>query len=99
MNPAAIQGKLDALNLTPITRKDAYNVLVNPFVERYNALVEYARQEIGENETGIKGLGNIQIKTLVEEVAAKCLEIACKVCLSRAVIQYLFTDSTFRESC
>lgn len=88
MNPATIQAKLDALNLTPITRKDAYNVLVNPFVERYNALVEYARQEVGENEAGTKGLGVIQIKSLVEEVAAKCLEIACKVCLYSRLSKY-----------
>jgi len=79
-SPASLHGQLQVLGLTPVTRKDVFNILVNPFVERYHPLLDYARREIGEQEDGTKGMGLTELTVLVEEVAVKCLEISCKVC-------------------
>jgi hypothetical protein len=78
-DPSVVHSKLEGLGLTPLTKKDAYNILVNPFVERYHNLLDYAREEIGVNEDGTKGMGPKEIRQVVEEVAVKCLEVACKV--------------------
>ncbi|KAF9463035.1 hypothetical protein BDZ94DRAFT_648521 [Collybia nuda] len=75
---ASIHGKLDALGLLPLTRRDVYNILVNPFVERYQVLLEYAKREVTARENGSKGLSAVEIRQLVEEVGAKLLEVACK---------------------
>ncbi len=56
------------------------NVLVNPFVERYHSVIEFARQEISNASDDRKLLSSQYIDDIVEEVTAKCLEIACKVC-------------------
>lgn len=61
------------------------NVLVNPFVERYHSVIEFARQEINNTSDDGKLSGSQYIDDIVEEVAAKCLEIACKVCSSLAL--------------
>ncbi|KAF8967162.1 hypothetical protein BDZ97DRAFT_570221 [Flammula alnicola] len=78
MTHTAIRARLETLGLTPITRRDALNVLVNPFVERYSSVINFARHEIGVKDDGSKGMSSHQIHSLVEEVAARCLEIACK---------------------
>ncbi|KZT25395.1 hypothetical protein NEOLEDRAFT_1156310 [Neolentinus lepideus HHB14362 ss-1] len=68
--PATLKTKLDALGLTPLSRKDIYDVLINPFVERYTPILEYGKVEVGLDSRGIK--------LLLEEVTLKCLEINCK---------------------
>lgn len=68
--PATLKTKLDALGLTPLSRKDIYDVLINPFVERYTPIMEYAKVEVGLDSRGIK--------SLLEDVTLKCLEINCK---------------------
>ncbi|KIM43202.1 hypothetical protein M413DRAFT_18303 [Hebeloma cylindrosporum] len=75
---SAIRTKLETLGVTPITRRDLFNVLVNPFIERYNSVISFARQEVIVNEDGMKGMNVAEIESLVEEVASRCLEIACK---------------------
>ena len=79
MPTSAIHRKLENLGLTPLTRRDAYNVLINPFVERYISVMEYAQEEIGVQGDGSKGMNIAEIESLMEEVGAKCLEIGCKV--------------------
>jgi hypothetical protein len=69
--PATLKGKLEPLGLTPLTRKDVYNVMINPFIEKYSPIIEYSKVEIG--------LSAKAINDLVEEVAIKCLEVGCKV--------------------
>ena len=69
--PSTLKSKFEPLGLLPLTRTDIFNVLVNPFVERYSPILEYARTEVG--------LDGQEIKELVEEVAVRCLEIGCKV--------------------
>ncbi|TFK52615.1 hypothetical protein OE88DRAFT_1807498 [Heliocybe sulcata] len=68
--PATLKSKLDALGLTPLSRKDIYDVLLNPFVERYTPILEYGKVEVGLDSSGVK--------SLLEDVALKCLEINCK---------------------
>ena len=79
MPPSAIHRRLENLGLTPLTRRDAYNVLINPFVERYRSVADYAQEEIGVQGDGRKGMSDAEIESLMEEVGAKCLEIGCKV--------------------
>ena len=76
---ASIHAQLQALGLTPVTRRDAFNILTNPFVERYQPLLDYARREIEKQEDGTKGMGQKELKGLIEEVVERCLEIPCKV--------------------
>lgn len=71
--------KLEALGLTPVTRKDVYNILVNPFVDRYQLIIDYAKWGVGVKENGRRGMEESDVRGLVEEVASKCLELACKV--------------------
>lgn len=84
MTHTAVRAKLEGLGLGPITRRDILNILVNPFVERYESVINFARQEVLDKDTGSKGLNTQEINDIVEEVAAKCLEIACKVRFSIA---------------
>lgn len=79
-SPTAVHAKLEALGLTPISRRDVFNVLVNPFMERFIGLLDYARKEVVK-EDGTKGLESKEIRELVEDVGMKCLEVACKVSL------------------
>ena len=72
--PATLRSKLEPLGLTLLTRQDIFNVLVNPFVERYGPILEFAKTEVG--------LDNKETRELVEEVAVKSLEIGCKVSAS-----------------
>ena len=74
-----VHSALDALGVVPLTKNDIFNVLINPFVEKYATLLDYARKEVGVKEDGSKGMGPPQIRELVEELAVKCLEVGCKV--------------------
>ena len=94
MPTSAIHRKLENLGLTPLTRKDAYNVLINPFVERYLSVTEYAQEEIGVNGDGSKGMSFAEIESLMEEVGAKCLEIGCKVRPSACTVVYRISSET-----
>ena len=85
----AIRTRLETLGLLPITRRDLFNVLINPFTERYNSVISFARQEVTVNNDRSKGMNASQVESLVEEVASKCLEIACKVCF----IEFIFSIS------
>lgn len=69
-SPATLKTKFEILGLTPLTRKDIINVMLNPFIEKYASVVMYAKVEIG--------LMSAEIKDLVQEVAIKCLEVGCK---------------------
>ncbi|KIJ64454.1 hypothetical protein HYDPIDRAFT_175437 [Hydnomerulius pinastri MD-312] len=66
---ATLKAKLEALNLTPLTKDDLLNVMTNPFVEKLTILLEFAK----EMEMSAKA-----IKDLVQEVAVQCLEIGSK---------------------
>ncbi|KAF5382555.1 hypothetical protein D9615_002846 [Tricholomella constricta] len=77
-SPSAIHVKLEALNLIPLTRKDVLNILVNPFVDRYQVLLDYAQWGMGEKEHGAKGMTMKEFKELVGEIISRCLEVACK---------------------
>lgn len=69
-SPPTLKAKFEALGLTPLSRKDIVNVLLNPFIEKYASVIDYAKVEVGLNPK--------EVRELVEEVAIKCLEIGCK---------------------
>lgn len=67
----SFHGKLEAIDLLPLTKEDLFNIMINPFVEKHDLLLEYAKEEMGMS---VK-----DIKDLVQDVALKCLEITSKV--------------------
>ena len=79
-SPTSLHAQLQVLGLTPVTKKDVSNILLNPFVERYQPLLDYAKREVGEHPDSSRGMGPKEVMGLVEDVAEKCLEISCKVC-------------------
>lgn len=86
----ALRAKLEGLGLMPITRRDIFNILVNPFVEKFTLLLSFASEEIGVKEDGSKGMKESEIEDIATAVAVKCIEIACKVNL----ISYLLYSLT-----
>jgi len=72
--PIRLKSKLEPLGLLPITRQDVFNLMINPFVEKYQSILEFARTEVGLNQK--------EIGVLVQEVAVRCLSEGCKACLS-----------------
>ncbi|KAF4617157.1 hypothetical protein D9613_005940 [Agrocybe pediades] len=85
--PTTIRAKFEGLGIGIVTRKDIVNVLVNPFIEKYTYIEEFALREVGMKEDGSKGMASEQFEDLVEEVAAKCLEIACKGKLLKRLLE------------
>jgi hypothetical protein len=84
--PDTVQAKLDELGLSPLTKQDVCNILLSPFVDKYQVLLSYARKKVGQKTDGSTGLEEEDIFGIVEEVAYKCLEIACKVIGTSAII-------------
>ena len=69
-----------ATGLEPLTRRDLYHVLVNPFVDKYAAVIDYATGAFEmSDDVGERGMSGPQVDELMKEVAVKCLEIGCKV--------------------
>ncbi|KAM6494345.1 hypothetical protein JOM56_010706 [Amanita muscaria] len=75
--PASIHQKLENMGVTPITRADIHEVLMNPFVEKPETVINYAKRMVTK-EDGTKGLSEDEILELLGEVAARCLEIGSK---------------------
>ena len=69
--PIRLKSKLEPLGLLPITRRDIFNVMINPFVEKYQSILEFARIEVG--------LSQKDIGVLAQEVSVRCLSEGCKV--------------------
>lgn len=79
MATLAIKAKLESLGLLPLTRRDVSNILVNPFVEKFQALREFTKAEVGVNEDGSRGMKPDDLEKLVQGVSVRCAEISCKV--------------------
>ncbi|KIM65938.1 hypothetical protein SCLCIDRAFT_1211945 [Scleroderma citrinum Foug A] len=67
---ATARSKLETLNLLPLTRQDLVNVMTNPFIEKPQILLEYAKEDMDMSPK--------MIKELVQEVAVACLEVGSK---------------------
>ncbi|KAK2465335.1 hypothetical protein APHAL10511_002689 [Amanita phalloides] len=76
-NVTSINQKLDTLGVTPITKSDIQEILMNPFVEQYNVIINYAKKMV-EKEDGTKGLSEEDITKLLTDVACRCLELGSK---------------------
>lgn len=68
---AMAKGKLQSLNLLPVTRQDLLTIMTNPFIEKPLIILEYAREEMDMDPKAIK--------ELVHEVVVLCLGIGSKV--------------------
>ncbi|KAF8812672.1 hypothetical protein BYT27DRAFT_7251596 [Phlegmacium glaucopus] len=62
MPTSAIRRKLENLGPTPLTRRDAYNILINPFVERYHFVIGCAQGEIGVQGDSSSGMSDAEIE-------------------------------------
>ena len=76
-SPRVLHSKLEALKLTPVSKRDIFNVLLNPFIERHKALLNYAQT--------YAGLEVREHQDFLKELVTKCLEIPSKVCRFPAV--------------
>lgn len=68
---ATARSKLETLDLLPLTRQDLVNVMINPFFEKPQILLEFAKEDMDMSPK--------EIKELVQEVAVACLEVGSKV--------------------
>ena len=66
-----LKPKFEQLGLLPLTRKDIYNIMTNPFVERYAPVSEFAVREMGS--------GNTARKARTEKTSIHRVEIAKSV--------------------
>ncbi|THU87049.1 hypothetical protein K435DRAFT_826523 [Dendrothele bispora CBS 962.96] len=73
-----VRTRLENLNIGPVTRKDLYNVLIHPFMERYNSVLDYMRTEMESSDEGRKGMNQKEIRMVVDEIVARLLELDCK---------------------
>ncbi|KAF9013286.1 hypothetical protein BDQ17DRAFT_1343128 [Cyathus striatus] len=97
--PEYVQAKVDALGVGPVTKKDLYNVLINPFVERYNVLLQYASAAVGVKVNGSPGMENAEVLGLMEQVALKCIEIGCKGKLMKRIYEtFPFVNNKVMQS-
>src|SRR5262245_37415834 len=42
INPISLKSRFEQLGLLPLSRKDIFNIMTNPFVERYASISEFA---------------------------------------------------------
>ncbi|KAJ3894288.1 hypothetical protein GG344DRAFT_86643 [Lentinula edodes] len=73
----SLKAKLEPLKLGPITSTDMLNILVHPFTDRYQPVLDYMKSEL-ENSEGKKGLNQIDIKDVIRDVSMRLLELDCK---------------------
>ncbi|KNZ73051.1 hypothetical protein J132_01436 [Termitomyces sp. J132] len=93
-----IHAKIEARNLTPITRKDVFNVLLNPFISHPQVVIDYATSHLGHPEEERKGMSTQEVRKLVEDVVSTCLEIPCKGnLLGHLEFRYGFVKDLLRE--
>ncbi|KAJ7600707.1 hypothetical protein C8J56DRAFT_911057 [Mycena floridula] len=82
VHPNSIKSRLEPLNLSNITRADICNLFCHPFLDKYNSLLEYMRTEYirteSDGDTNEKGMTSGEIRSVIEDVAARCLEMESK---------------------
>lgn len=67
---ATAKSKLQSLNLLPVTRQDLVFMLTNPFIEKPQHILDYAREEM---DMSVKA-----IRDLIHEVVVLCLGVGSK---------------------
>ncbi|KAJ8080580.1 hypothetical protein PM082_017414 [Marasmius tenuissimus] len=72
-----VKVRLEDLKIGPLTRRDVYNLLIHPMMDRCSVLFDYMRTEM-ESEQGRKGLSAKEISPIVDDVATRLIEIDCK---------------------
>lgn len=78
VNTATIQERLDTLKIGVLTKTDLHNLLINPYTEKYQGLIEYMGKEMISEVTGQKGMTAAEVKDIVHEVTGRCMEIESK---------------------
>ncbi|KAJ3854460.1 hypothetical protein EV368DRAFT_36733 [Lentinula lateritia] len=73
----SLKAKLEPLKLGPITSTDMLNILVHPFTDRYQPVLDYMKSELA-NPEGKKGLNQADIKDVIRNVSTRLLELDCK---------------------
>ncbi|CCM03531.1 uncharacterized protein FIBRA_05665 [Fibroporia radiculosa] len=79
--------KVDAMGLSPVTRGDLFDMLVNKFVpDRFGGIIEYGRV--------VLGMSKAEVDILLQEVAVACLEIGCKGKMLKKLVE---TDESLSD--
>ncbi|EIW80954.1 hypothetical protein CONPUDRAFT_137081 [Coniophora puteana RWD-64-598 SS2] len=68
--PAELYRKIETLGLAPLTKKDLFDIMTSPFVERVVPIIDIAKDYVG--------LSSKAVRELVQRVTFRCLEIGCK---------------------
>ncbi|KIY72526.1 hypothetical protein CYLTODRAFT_449880 [Cylindrobasidium torrendii FP15055 ss-10] len=71
------QAEITRLKLGPVTKTDMKSLMISPWMEKFEGLVNYMRKEVISDQAS-RGLTSAEIFSLMDEVAVRCLEINCK---------------------
>ncbi|KAG6831944.1 hypothetical protein H0H92_006545 [Tricholoma furcatifolium] len=99
LTPAIMHTKLEALGLLPVTKKDVFNVLLNPFITNPKLVMDYATSEVVKTGDGRKGMSTKELKMFVGDVISRCLEMSCKGrLLDHMKNQYSFVEDLIKRA-
>ncbi|KAL0579125.1 hypothetical protein V5O48_002857 [Marasmius crinis-equi] len=73
-----VKVRLEDLKIGPLTRRDIYNLLIHPMMDRCTTIFDYMRSEMESLDLGRKGLNSQEIRQIVDDVATRLIEIDCK---------------------
>ncbi|EEB92532.1 hypothetical protein MPER_08943, partial [Moniliophthora perniciosa FA553] len=74
---ATIKSRLEELKFGPVTKQDLYNLLIHPLTDRCDSILNYMRTEMASDQ-GHQGLSEKEINRVVDDVAARLIEVDCK---------------------
>ncbi|KAG7088430.1 hypothetical protein E1B28_012423 [Marasmius oreades] len=77
-NLITVKVRLEDLNIGPLKKEDVYNLLVHPLMDRCTTVFDYMRSEMASSEDAQQGLGAKEIQEVIDNVAARLLEVDCK---------------------
>ncbi|KIK52027.1 hypothetical protein GYMLUDRAFT_50095 [Collybiopsis luxurians FD-317 M1] len=106
-NLPSLKERLEALKLEPsFSLDDMMNLFIHPLMEKYQVVFEYMKKELmierggdkGEaTGTRRKGMNKAEIKSVVEKIAMRLLEIDCKGKLLRLLHENQDLHESVRE--
>lgn len=77
-NLNTVKVRLQDVDFGTLTKKDVYNLLVHPLMDRCTTIFDYMRSEMASSEEGRRGMSEQEIQEIVDNVAARLLEVDCK---------------------
>ncbi|KAG6854665.1 hypothetical protein C0991_003313 [Blastosporella zonata] len=75
---AVRHANLEALKLTPVTKADVFDILLNPFSKFAEVVLTYAMSEIGTRDDGKQGMPAAEVRKLIADLIGRSLEVSCR---------------------